>query len=30
MMDVFEDIHLAQIVRDRAGEEEIKVDVNDL
>ena len=30
MMAVFEDAHLAQIVRDRAGEEEIKVDINDL
>ena len=30
MMDVLEDLQLAQLVRDRAGEEEIKVDVNDL
>jgi len=30
MMDVLEDMQLAQLVRDRAGEEEIKVDINDL
>lgn len=30
MMDVLEDAQLVQIVRDRAGEEEIKVDINDL
>ena len=30
MMDVLEDMHLAEIVRERANEEEIEINIDDL